>query len=638
MRFAKTIMVIVFVLCLNEIYGQNLSLSDTLRINEIVVNARASDNLTEAYRYTMIDSTQISEKRLLSLSELILVSAPLFIKTYGPGNLASVSFRGTGSVHTRVAWNGIVINSPMLGQSDLAIIPSAFTDEVRIDHGSRSMFTTGGAFGGLINIGTKPDWREGLRIYASSGAGSFGLFNSSIKADAGTRNFRSVTRALINRADNDFKYINRSSLSKPVFERRNNAEAETKAIMQEFFFKGNNNYTSASVWIQKSERNIPPNILSSAPPAGESQIDEFVRAMVRHTKYSEKSTFEFVSGLFFEDLNYFNKQASIESYNHFTSFTGKASWELAAGKSTKIKFIIDEELSVVNSVNYSDVKSRNISSLSGIAKKLLSRNAALTIMFRETVAGRNILFPDYSAGLEYYPVGNRNYWIKFNHSRNTRVPTLNDLYWNPGGNIHLNNEFCFSEELNSGLLKKVNDRTTIESEISAYSMRIRNMIQWMPGEFSYWSPVNFRSVNVDGFEFNVDLKHSSGKFKYNFSSYYSFNNSVYSGDTDQLKGKKLMYVPAHQLGGTARAEYSFLYFSTGFRFTGKRFTTVDNSYTLDGYFLTDAETGINLPFGRNKLNLKIRVENIFNTYYEVVAYYPMPGRWFFISVNYNYNK
>jgi len=408
--------------------------------------------------------------------------------------------------------------------------------------------------------------------------------------------------------------------------------------MQELFFKGKDNFTSASVWIQSSVRNIPPNILSTTPPEGERQTDKFIRALVRHSKYTRKSSFEAVSGIFYEDLNYFNKQVSINSLNHFTSFTGKATWDHAAAKNTRIKIIADDEFSIVNSVNYTGIKSRNVFSLSGIVKKAFSKNIAVTMMLRETADRKKILAPDYSAGFEFYPGFTRDFWIKFNQSKNTRIPTLNDIYWSPGGNPDLKSEYCFSEELNAGLQRKINATTTIESEISAYAMRIRNMIQWLPGEFSYWSPVNFRSVNINGFEINIDLRHSSGNLKYSFSGHYAFNNSVYSGDAGDLKGKKLIYVPVHQSGGTVRAEYLSLYISNGFRYTGKRFTSVDNTSSLKGYFLSDAEAGINIPVGSNKLTVKFRVENVFNASYEAVAYYPMPGRWFILSVNCYYSK
>lgn len=638
MRYTICLILTFFIAFECWLYGQKSILSDTIRIKEIVIDAKLSDNITGAYRQTSIDADVISGKTLLNLSDLLSESVPLSIKAYGPGSLATISLRGTGAVHTRVAWNGLVINSPMLGQTDLSIIPASFADEVKVDYGSRSMFSSPGAFGGLINIATSTTWENAFRISSDAGTGSYGLWNGSVKAETGNGNFQTVTRIFLNTSKNNFRFLNKLSYPYPVYERRTDSEYSQKALMQELFFKGTNKVTSASVWAQSAERNIPSGIFSSAPSAGERQRDESVRAVIKHSEYFGKSTFELVSGIFFENLNYFNRQASINSINHSASFTGKASWEYVAKTDLRVKLIITDEFNVVHSVNYAGVKKRNIFNLTAIARKRIFKDAGLTLLFNETADGARLGMPDYSGGFEYYISGNKDRWVKFNHSKNTRLPTLNDMFWNPGGNPDIRREYCFSEELGAGVRRMIANSAEINFEAAAYTMRIRDMIQWMPGEYSYWTPVNYRSVNVRGAEINTTIKYNSGKFKLRFSGNYAFNNSFHSRGSEDIKGKKLIYVPLHRAGGILSAEYSQLYVSLDAGYTGKRYITPDNSSFLEGFFLIDPEAGINIPFNRNRIGMKLRIENIMNTSYETIAWYPMPGRRFLFSLNYRYGK
>ena len=50
--------------------------------------------------------------------------------------LSTVAFRGTGPSHTQVVWNGMRINSPMLGMTDFSMIPSYFVDDAQLLHGT----------------------------------------------------------------------------------------------------------------------------------------------------------------------------------------------------------------------------------------------------------------------------------------------------------------------------------------------------------------------------------------------------------------------------------------------------------------------------------------------------------------------
>ncbi|MBO7314452.1 MAG: Plug domain-containing protein, partial [Alistipes sp.] len=66
---------------------------------------------------TPIDSVALKENIALSMADVLTFRSSVFVKSYGRATLSTVAFRGTSPSHTQVLWNGLRINSPMLGMT-----------------------------------------------------------------------------------------------------------------------------------------------------------------------------------------------------------------------------------------------------------------------------------------------------------------------------------------------------------------------------------------------------------------------------------------------------------------------------------------------------------------------------------------
>ncbi len=637
MRFHVSL-ILSFCAISSTLYAQHSLFTDTIIINEIVVHGNYPGSINSGYRKYEVDSAAISEKKVSTLSEILSETIPVYLKNYSPGGLSSISLRGTTAVHSQVLWNGLNLSSPMLGQSDFSLIPAGFIDELSIEYGNASIIKGNGTFGGLININTKPDWNNKYDFSLTGNAGSYGLLSERLKASAGTSKFKSVTRAFLETADNNFKYINDVSYAEPVVEHRHNSETSLKAIMQELYFRGEKTNTSVALWLQSSNRNLPSNILITSENSGERQNDESLRLAINHTRSGKKSILDFSSGILYDHLDYINEKASIKSDNRSSVFIVKASDELPLKGASRLKISVTEELSIVNSVNYDGGKTRNVFTVSGIARKKLFDDLGATLIIKEILPDNELLVPDFSAALDYTFYGKQKKWLKINFARNSRLPTLNDMYWNPGGNPDIDNEYCYSGELNFGIDIDIAPGNKIESELSLHTSRIRNMIQWLPGEFSYWSPVNIQSVNINGVDANIMFWGSSGRLRYDLSGQLALTASVYKSGSSEISGRQLIYVPRLQAGGTAKLKYSVFYAAINSNVTGRRYTTTDNSSFLNGYCLINTETGVNLTKGFNRLKLTFRIENFTNTRYQLIEFYPMPGRTYLFLIEYRITK
>ncbi len=168
--------------------------SDTIKIDEVTISHKTTGNGPAGFKAKTIDSSVIKLCSQESLADLLSRHSSIFIKSYGMGGTASPSFRGTGAGHTQLAWNEINLNSPMLGQSDFALIPAGLIDGVQIYCGGASMQVGNGGLGGIVNISTGPVLRNEPMISLRAGIGSFGQYDTLLKGRTGSECFQSVAR------------------------------------------------------------------------------------------------------------------------------------------------------------------------------------------------------------------------------------------------------------------------------------------------------------------------------------------------------------------------------------------------------------------------------------------------------------
>jgi iron complex outermembrane receptor protein len=296
-------------------------------------------------------------------------------------------------------------------------------------------------------------------------------------------------------------------------------------------------------------------------------------------------------------------------------------------------------MSSVETVNYLTKASRNTASMTLSAEHKSKGRLGALILLREILNDGKILVPDFSAGVEYRLVSGEDHFIKANASRNSSIPTMNDLHWTPGGNPDLKNEYSYSYELGYCMDQKISSLLTINSELTFFKNYIRDMIQWHPGDSYYWIADNIGSVNTSGFESVLSLKYSFGDLTIKLNSGYSFTKASEINSESQINdGKQLIYVPVNRANGTIRVQFRNLYLFWVTNFTGSTWTTADNSEFLKGYTLNGLTGGLKLNPGKNLIDLNFGIGNIFNISHQAIAHYPLPGRSYNLTVLFNFNN
>lgn len=616
--------------------GQNSVQTDTIRIQEVIIKRRIADNLSSGFRASLIDSSLIKNYSGKTISELLEENSSVFIKNYGAGGIATPSFRGTGPGHTRIEWNDININSPMTGQSDLSLMPAGLIDRVEVYYGSNSMSRSSGGIGGTINMKTGPDWNKRFMLLVNPEAGSFERYSGLIKLNAGNSCFQSVSKVFLLTAENNFPFKNSVAENGPEDQIRRNNQVRQNGYMQELYYKLPEGVISAKVWYQSTFRNLPEPIITLPSNSGEKQRDESFRSVINYEADNSAGHIGITAAMVHDNLHYINRLASIDSRNNSNSFIIKGTLKTTLGSRTILDADLSDEISVINSNNYTGKKTRNMSSAGIVAETGLSQRIQTRVLVREILLDNKVLVPDFSAGAQFRIFPDRNWLISTSFSGNSRIPSLNDMYWNPGGNPDLKNEKGYIYEISVTTDHSISTGLDVKPSVTLFHNVIRDMIQWRPGDFSYWEADNAGTVKTYGLESSVSLTYLTGKLRIFTNAGYTLTKA--SSVNNYYTGKQIIYVPVNRINGTLRLYWPHFYSGFVTDFTGKRFLTADNSSYLPAYFVNNIDTGTKFKAGLVSYDFRFSIDNIFNARYQNIAWYPMPGRSFLVSIIVQFNK
>ena len=624
-----------------HLQGQIALQDDTILIKEVEIKGKQMYRKHIGFKITNFDSSLIKDYNNHTLADLISKNSTIYIKTYGSGGLATPSFRGTGPGHTQISWNNINLNNPMIGQFDLSLIPAGFIDNINIFYGGGSMSINSGSFGGVIDLETKPDWNEQTLVYLNPGLGSFGRHSGLVKIKAGKAGFQSVSKAFYINADNNFSYLNSISNQIPRWETRKNSEVRQRGFIQELYYRKLRHTFSARFWYQSASRNLPVPIISPTMNPPEKQNDESIRALITYGFLNGTTDLNFTAALISDKLEYTNEIASVKSGNFSKRIVLRNNIVHRINEILKVEIALNNELNIVNTNNYAEGKIRNIASVDGLAEADITQWLAARLLVREILQNSKLLTPDFSASAEIRPFREKNYLIKAGFSKNSKIPTLNDMYWSPGGNPELENETGYSSEITWEMTEPLSKSVRIKNDITFFRNYISNMIQWHPGDFSYWEADNISNLVTTGLEAGITINYTGSAFNALLNAGYSMTKAINTGLITANKGsaaKQLAYIPMNQINALLRISWKQFYSIINSSYTGRRFLNVDNSQYLPQYSISDFNLGIRLNAGNTNYNMGFIIENIFNVNYQNIAYYPMPGRSYMFSVIFQFIK
>lgn len=572
LRWFTVIWLLEFFSCLSFSQG----LQDTvIHIESVTVTAERIFKKEEAgLKETKVDSLILNDKINLSLADVLAENTTVYIKEYGRGAMATASFRGTAPTHTQVSWNGMNINSPMLGMVDFSLIPVYIIDDLSLQHGAASVSESSGGLGGHISINNSADWNNRFSGRYYQGIGSFSTFDEFGQVNFGNKKIQLKTRAYHNFSKNDYEFSNTSILNDNIFltghcprQHTENAGYRKYGFVQEVYFKATERtFSSAKIWYQDSYRSIP--MVTSYQGADTKttkrenrQDDLTLKAIVDGTYYGEKLTGLIKTGIDYQRLDYLMqiKVGGYEWQKPVNSGSDMISWY----NNLQLKYQFSEKWNVDLRFdgNYFQISTLDSAYQTGYDEKRgeysvfgrtsfeLLRKINIQTSLRKDFIPNSVSPLIYLVGISYKPFSSKDLVAKASFSRNFHNPTLNDLYWQPGGNQDLKPEEGHSLEGGVHYIR-LSKKTSIEVQLTGYYSDINDWILWLPGVKGYWEAINIRKVKSYGLESNLKSSLSVNDFKFMLAANYALTKTLNFGDpltsADESTGMQLplsLFIP-----------------------------------------------------------------------------------------------
>ena len=602
---------------------------DTVMLNEVVKVERTSSNLL-AFESPFSD---LKYKQGQRLSDALGEYSSVYVKNYGSGGLASLAIRGTSATQTEIQWNGVKLNSPSLGQVDLSLFLLGSQDELQL-------VRTGyrGTIGGTLNMTNEVKRDSGASIGGTFRIGSFNTYEVAADAQYARQKFSGATKFNYLSSENDFLYRNTYQEGNPNV-RQTNAAVRQLSFLQQFGAKINTrNDIDLFLWLTDASRQLPP--VMSQVESKANQDDYSLRSMARWRGNFGNAKLKFTSAYLYDWMRYKDPNALINDLAVTQAIRNTFSFSYFFPFNLVLNSEVNYDHEVANINAYNSIKSRDIIGLKVYGDYYFLKVLRFHGGFREDLVDKKLSAFAPELAFNYTPKisGSNTVTTGFVGSRNFRFPTLNDLYWIPGGNPNLKEEKSWNGEIQL----KYKYRNIVDISVSNFYIYVDNWIQWIP-QGAIWMPVNFRRVFSRGAEASVHLTNAEqgypNKFIVHFNVSYTFTKTTNldaASQYDESKGMQLIYVPYHNVVAGLQLQYHKFYLRSTNTYTGPVFTSADNSQSLKGYFINNLEAGKDFTFKNTEIGVSFRVNNLGNVQYQVVAQRPMPGRNFEATLRFKF--
>ena len=581
-----------------------------------------------------IDSVVLQQYKFQTLSNLLSQQTPAFVKSYGFNGLATLNFRGSSSAQSLVLWNGIPLQNAALGIADVSTLPVALIDKVSILYGgSAALWGSGNVGGALLLENDLPVFDSNGRedISVSLGAGSFSQYSAGARAAfSGKRWFVSLN-GFGQSAKNDFTFTGNDTGH--TRQQMPNSRLQSIGVMlNAAYLFGEKNTLSISGWYQNYNREIPPALFEGS--SVKNRQDQSSRLMLHWRKEKGRFT-QYVKTSIIEDKLDFNDSAiSLHTRNLSYQSYSEFGWQR--------RLFGNHNLLVFIPFNYSWVANTNGTQLrTGLSAAYAAEFFRSKLSVSLQASGQ--VLDQYSI---FLPGINTSYslfnWltIRANVQRSFRAPTLNELYYTPGGNRNLKPEQGWSEDAGYSVKTSPERAFSFSHDVSVFNRDIKDWIIWFGG--AIWTPHNIAMVKSRGVETENMLR-----FKFGQAAFHLGLNTAYIIATtrqsyapnDGSIGKQIPYAPRYNGQMNVGFAYKRLYINYNHTYTGYRFYTIDESAWIEPYNTTNVQLTYMFTLPKaNSLQLSFQANNILNSTYMVVSQRPMPGINFMAGAKLNIAK
>lgn len=620
MKVVLTYGIILFMLC-DIVLAQQPDSAHVLRgvtISEKILPQNKIRNI--------IDSVLSISYSSSTLSDWLIRNSAVHIRQYASGTLATIHSLGFGASQHQVVWNGLLLNNSMNGVQDLNLLPMWFLQSNEEDTDLNYMNTGS-------NYRIRPD------ITDKNNVSVFSQLTSSQNSVAGIKlNTKNTKRAwnvcgLITNQKNKIPFFNINEGKKAVL---THAAASLQGV-QAYYKHALNKRLSIepALWYVSAKRQIPPSMLQLISRSVE--MDEQFRTTLRLQWSHQMHQLEWMNAYSYDVIRYHDSTITLYAHNQSQMRQSQLQWQYSPTRWFRQSAGIRYQLTQARTDRYQGLVHQERWFLQWAPQVILFKKHILlsTVNTLERVTSTS---PQWSSrGL--VQIRYTKHWFSAHEmGRTYRIPTLNDLYWIPGGNTGLLPETSVKYE--SSIRYSTSNKFSAEIESKGFYYKSTNLIVWRPSGM-IWTPMNLRASVSYGLINQLQLSYRHKKYAVLQECTYTFNitrvTATYD-DTDNSLNKPVPYAPRHRLYSTTIAVFNTHRFIWQQEWVSRRYSSFDAANSLRAYYVTDIEYRKRISRHRHVLDIGFKVNNALNTSYQTIIWQPMPGRYCSLQLYYSFSE
>lgn len=624
------------------------------QIEKVTVTARRLPNkVTSAVPIQTLSQEDISQLGIQNMADAVRRFAGANVKDYGGiGGLKTVSIRNMGAAHTAVSYDGVAVSNCQAGQIDIGRFSLDNVSMLSLAIGQTEDLLQSArlyASAGVLSIETeKPHFAEGRNaaFQARIRGGSFGYVSPSLRwwQKIGNRT-RLAVDAKSMRADGNYPFtlVNGKYVTE---EKRNNSDIyswQGEATLYHTF--GDGGELDVKGYYFYSRRGLPGAVTLYNPLSDETFWDDntFVQARYKKrfssrwslqaqakynhgwNKYEDEGK-EYTDGYYRENHRQDEYYISVAAlYQPLEALTLSLAQD---GAVNKLRNSLPECL---YPTRYTSISALNARYRQGWVTATASLVYTATSEHVETgTAPDNFhrFAPSFSVSLQ--PWQEELLFLRLMYKSTFRLPTFNDLYYYRLGNRNLRPEKA--DEYNVGVTWSKSGLPIFESvsiTLDGYYNDVTDKIVAFPSTYA-WKMANYGKVHAAGVDATLATVIPLAKrIKLIMSGGYTWQKAVDLTDPDVKNYKdQLPYTPLHSGNASAIVETPWINMGYSVVGVGKRYYMSQNipENEIKGYM--EHTMSLSREFALGGCNLRVQAEiiNLTDEQYDVIKYYPMPGR------------
>ena len=627
-------------------------------IPEVTVKARRTPpSVKAASPLQVMNKAEMERMGISEVADAVRHFSGVSVKDYGGiGGLKTISVRSLGAQHTAVLYDGVAIGDCQSGQVDISRFSLDNVSSLTLTIGqSDNIYQTArmSAAASALSIETsRPDFENrDFSLSAKVKTGSYGLANPSLfYAHRFTSRLSCSLYGEYLRADGNYHFT-MMNLTKPIEGRRNNSDIGAyRAEVNLFARLTERQDLDVKGYLFDSRRGLPGSVVYDNPYAAERLYDRNYFGQLRYeNRFSEKWKLK-ASGKFNYSWNKdTDKKAAGPTEDRFRQTETYLTATLWATPVKNLSFSLAQDFvyndlaTTLEECQYPE-RYTSLTAFSAqyhhplfqVTASLLNTFITERVALGRAADDRKRLSP--AVSLTWRPVKKASWRLRASYKDIFRVPTFNDLYYLEIGNTSLRPETTRQGNLgvtwsrsNLGFLD------FISLSADTYYNKVKDKIVAVPTMF-VWKMSNVGKVETIGVDVNLSAEcRLNQQMKLYLTGNYNFMQAEDVTDRNSKTWRnQIVYTPRHSGSGSLTLETPWLNMTYNLTASSERYTLAQNlpKYRIDAY--TDHGISLSRSFRWNRHHLRIQADalNLGNKNYEIIRFYPMPGRNYRITINY----